>query len=54
MINKTLASKDLKVPSTIGGVFELHNLNLFYFDDYIYAGATPVFLAPAQLDFDLL
>ena len=36
----------LEVPSNIHGVFELHNLNLAYYDSYLYAGATPIFLAP--------
>ena len=44
-INASLADMQISVPNNIGGVFELHDLNLSYFDSYLYAGATPNFLA---------
>jgi hypothetical protein len=47
IINSSLAGMHIPVPSNIGGVFELHDLNLSYFDSYLYAGATPIFLAPS-------
>jgi len=50
MINEALAGMQLQVPSNIAGVFELHNLNLSYYDSYLYAGATPVFLPPTLAD----
>jgi len=40
----------LEVPSNIGGLFELTNLNLAYYDSYLYLGATPTFLAPTPAD----
>jgi len=48
MINEKLADTTITVPSNIFGVFELHNLTLGYFDSYLYAGATPVFLPPSS------
>jgi len=51
IINEKLAGMQLEVPSNIAGVFELHNLNLAYYDSYLYAGATPVFLAPKVSEF---
>ena len=47
IINSKLAGMQVSVPSNIAGVFELHNLNLSYFDSYLYAGATPIFIAPS-------
>jgi len=46
VINKMLSTHSIKFPSHIGPLFELSNLTLGYFDDYIYAGATPTFVAP--------
>ena len=47
-INEHLAKMQIAVPSNIAGIFELHNLTLGYYDNYLYAGATPIFLPPAH------
>lgn len=44
-MNVWLASHPLKLPSNIAGIFELSDLTLGYYDDYLYAGATPTFIA---------
>ena len=49
IINEKLAAMQIEVPSNIAGIFELHNLTLGYYDDYLYAGATPIFLPPAMV-----
>jgi hypothetical protein len=49
IINEKLAAMTIAVPSNIAGIFELHNLTLGYYDDYLYAGATPIFLPPAMV-----
>ena len=36
------------IPSNIFGIFALQDLVLDYYNDYIYAGATPIFLDPSQ------
>lgn len=46
-INNWLAGLPIVIPSQIGNIFTLSNLTIEYFDDYIYAGATPTFIAPA-------
>lgn len=48
IINSSLAGAHIAVPNNIGGIFELSDLNLSYFDSYLYAGATPVFIAPTS------
>lgn len=48
IINKVLASHVIPFPSTIIPIFELSNLTLDYYDNYIYAGATPTFIAPSK------
>jgi hypothetical protein len=48
-INTWLATKPITVPTTIGGLFELSELNLGYFDSYLYMGATPTFIAPSYI-----
>ena len=44
LLNVFLSKFNVSIPSNIFGIFELSNLNLDYFDGYIYAGATPTFL----------
>ena len=44
-INTWLGGHPIVLPSNIAGVFELSNLTLGYFDNYLYAGATPTFIA---------
>ena len=48
LLNVFLSKFNISIPSNIFGIFELSNLNLDYFDGYIYAGATPTFLAPSK------
>ena len=49
-INAWLATLPLAIPSNIAGIFELSNLTVEYFNDYLYLGATPTFIGvPAEL-----
>lgn len=49
IINQWLGGMDLVVPSNIGGLFILSDLYIEYYNDYVYAGATPTFIgSPAQ------
>ena len=50
-LNPWLAGNPIPIPSNIGGIFELSDLFLGYFDDYVYVGATPTFLAPTVESF---
>jgi hypothetical protein len=43
-INKWLSAMDIVIPSNIGGLFILSDLYIEYYNDYIYAGATPTFI----------
>ena len=43
-LNKWLSHKQIIFPSNIFGIFELKQLTLSYYDNYIYAGLTPIFL----------
>ena len=43
-LNNFLAKHKVTFPSHFFGIFELTNLTLDYYDSYIYAGATPLFL----------
>lgn len=49
-INSFLARKTIPMPKNILGLFELTNLTLGYYDSYLYAGYTPVFMPPGQLE----
>lgn len=46
MINSDLANDLITVPSNLG-LFQMTNLTLGYYQDYLYVGMTPVFVAPA-------
>lgn len=46
-LNRYLRARLIELPSNILGVFELSDLTLGYYDDYIYAGATPTFISPS-------
>ena len=46
-LNSFLAKKTVTFPSNFFGIFKLTNLTLDYYDHYIFAGATPLFIAPA-------
>jgi hypothetical protein len=47
IINKDLQSHSFTVPSNIFGIFVLSNLTIGYYNNYIYLGMTPTFIAPA-------
>lgn len=44
--NPWLMENPVTIPSNIGGIFELSDLFLGYYDDYVFVGATPTFIAP--------
>ena len=46
IINRVFAKYQIPFPSNFG-LFQLSDLTLGYYDDYIYAGATPTFVGPA-------
>lgn len=48
-INTYLNKVPIVIPSNIAGLFELSDLTIEYFDNYIYAGATPTFIPPSHL-----
>ncbi len=48
-INSYLNTVPINVPSNIAGIFELSDLTLEYFDNYVYMGATPTFIPPSHL-----
>jgi len=50
IMNLILAKHPIPVPSNIFGLFELSDLTLAYFDNYIYAGATPTFTGKTNKD----
>jgi hypothetical protein len=52
-INQKLAGRSLTFPSNIMGIFELSNLNVIYYNDYLYCGATPTFIGTASQAFAL-
>lgn len=48
-INAWLANTPIVLPSNIAGIFELSGLTLGYYDNYLYAGATPTFIPPTWI-----
>jgi hypothetical protein len=46
-INAWLVNTPVTIPSNIAGIFELSNLTLEYFNNYVYVGATPTFIPPS-------
>jgi len=46
-INKQLQNHSFTVPSNIFGIFTLSNLTIGYYNDYLYLGMTPTFIAPS-------
>merc|ERR1719498_1699514 len=48
IINGLLASHQIAFPTNIAGLFKLEAMTLGYYDDYIYAGITPVFVGPSR------
>merc|ERR1719389_1628022 len=54
-LNRLLANKPIQLPKTaIFGLFRLENLTLNYYNDYIYAGVTPIFIAPQSAEFQMV
>ena len=47
-VNFILSLSPIPIPNNFFGLFELKDLVIDYFNDYIYAGATPIFLDPLQ------
>jgi hypothetical protein len=47
-LNNFLARKTITFPSNFFGIFNLTNLTLDYYDHYIFAGATPLFIGTAE------
>lgn len=54
IINGLLAKHPIAFPTNILGLFELEALTLSYYDDYIYAGITPIFVGPSQEDYQVV
>lgn len=46
MINAKLEENPIQLPTSVLGLFKLKSINLGYYDDYLYAGVTPVFDGP--------
>lgn len=46
IINRLLESKPIQFPTQVLGLFKLEAITLSYFDDYLYAGVTPIFIGP--------
>lgn len=51
ILNKVLNAHPIDFPKEALGIFELQSMNLAYFDDYVYAGITPVFIGPKKAEF---
>lgn len=45
-LNAALADMPINFPTNIFGIFEMEQLTLAYYDNYVYAGITPVFIDP--------
>ena len=45
-LNAFLSTKPFTFPTHILGVFDLHSMNLAYYNSYLYVGVTPVFVPP--------
>lgn len=50
-LNLWLSSLPLNFPTNVFGLFELEQLTLSYYDNYIYAGITPIFIGPTAVDY---
>ena len=50
LTNIILQQFEIQIPNTmLGGLFGLSQLHLEYFDGYIYAGVTPIYIPPAPM-----
>merc|ERR1712060_650247 len=52
IINKYIQKDQIPLPTDILNIFTLSDLYLKYADGYIFAGATPTFIAPTKGDID--
>jgi len=48
-LNKLLRSKPIQFPTEVLGLFKLEAMTLAYYDNYLYAGITPVFIGPESV-----
>lgn len=46
-MNSKLANLVISLPTHVLGYFDLVDMTLSYYDDYIYVGITPLFVPPA-------
>ena len=46
IINHKLSNHVIHFPTNIFGIFELSRLTISYYNNYIYAGITPIFIGP--------
>lgn len=51
ILNKFLSLLPIKFPTELFGLFKLERLTLSYYNDYIYAGITPIFIGPTPKTF---
>jgi len=49
-LNKMLGHKVINFPTNVFGIFELKSLTLSYYDNYLYAGLTPIFIGPSAYE----
>ncbi len=49
-LNKILANHVIHFPTNILGIFELTQLTISYYNNYIYAGITPIFIGLAEAE----
>lgn len=47
-LNHFLKQNPINFPTNIFGIFELKALTLSYYDNYVYAGITPIFIGPTE------
>jgi len=48
IINKVLSGVKINIPTHIGKYFELSDLAIGYFDDFLAIGLTPTFVKPSE------
>lgn len=47
-LNEWLRHKPIQFPHQLFGLFELEALTLAYYNDYVYAGISPIFIGPTS------
>lgn len=47
LLNHKLVNKQIAMPTHVLGFFDLVDMTLSYFDDFLYIGITPLFVPPA-------